>query len=226
MIIFARSGRGRFAATLLAAILSLAVACAPGAAVKPPAPADAPAATPAGGDQQQLMEALRESAPDDEEVVALVDGEPVTRGTVRKGALPIQAQQPGTSDGEARKIAFHRAAKNAVAVAEAKRRGLQMTPEEAQRAADYLRELWGKAPPEQRALLEGDLKDSGLTEEEYWQRFKDGYARSMLPMKLAQQRAEEAAKAKPLVQPAPFDDYLEELLSKARIEYEDPSLQP
>ncbi|MGE5617947.1 MAG: hypothetical protein ACM3US_01670 [Sphingomonadaceae bacterium] len=44
-------------------------------------------------------------------------------------------------------------------------------------------------------------------------------------MKLAQQRAEEAARARPLVQPPPFDDYLEELLKRARIEYRDQSLR-
>ncbi|MCL4370319.1 MAG: SurA N-terminal domain-containing protein [Chloroflexi bacterium] len=231
-------------AALLALALPLMVACtavsageAPhtpvaiinqGRLAEAPAPQAQGTLLPAAATQQEerLIAALNRPEPGDDEVVARVDGEPVTRGAVRQGTLLVQSEQPGTGEAEARQIAFHRAAKNAVAVAEAKRRGIHVTPEEAQRAADFQRELWSKAPPEQRALLDGDLKGSGMTEEQYWQRFEESYARSMLPTRLAQQRAEEAAKASPLVQPVPFGDYLEDLLGRARIEYKDPSLQP
>lgn len=123
-------------------------------------PAGTPPATRAAYDLGQLVSAFRETLPGDDEVVALVDGEPVTRGTVRKGALAVRANQPGVDEGEARRIAFHTAAKRAVAVAEAKRRGLKVTPEESQQAVDYQRQLWSKAPPEQRALLERDIAEA------------------------------------------------------------------
>jgi hypothetical protein len=103
--------------------------------------------------------------------------------------------------------------------AEAKRLGLEPSAEEIDASVRFLREQWLQAPPEQRAVLEEDIRQSGLTEEEYWERFKGQHARALLPMRLAQHRAEEAAKVRPLAQPPPFDEDLEELLGGARVEY-------
>ncbi len=192
----------------------------------PAVPAMDASAVPLNGlSEEELMRLATQQQPGDENTVARVNGEPITRGEIRRVTLGIRASQPELSDDDARKQAFHEAAKRAAARAEAMRLGLEPSPEEIETAVRCLREQWLQAPPEQKSLLEGDIRQSGLTEEQFWARFGEQHARAVLPMQLAKHRAEEAAKARPLVQPAPFDDYLEELLSRARIEYLDGSFR-
>jgi hypothetical protein len=218
-----------FSHILLSALISLvilvggvlwAVSCTPAV------PAMDAAAVPLNGlTQEELMRLATQQLPGDEEVVATVNGEPITRGEVRRVAFAMRSNQPDLSEAEARKRAFHEAAKRAAARAEALRLGLEPSAEEIDAAVRFLREQWLKAPPEQRAVLEEDIRQSGLSEEEYWERFREQHARAALPGKLAQWRAEQAAKARPLAQPSPFEDYLEELLGRARVEYLDGSFR-
>ncbi len=189
-------------------------------------PAMDAAAVPLNGlGDAELRRLATQQPPGDEDTVARVNGEPITRGEVRRVAFALRASEPGLGEEEARKRAFHEAAKQAVARAEARRLGLEPPPEEIEAAVRFLKGQWLQAPPEQRKLLEEDIRQSGLSEVEFWARFRAQHARAVLPRQLARYRAEEAAKARPLVQPAPFDDYLEELVSRARIEYLDGSFR-
>ncbi len=175
--------------------------------------------------RQELLVKMARWAPDDPEVVALVDGVPVLRVEIRIGMLGAKAENPQLTDEDARRQAFRKYAATAAARAEAKRRGIQATRQEAEEFTQKQRQLSSQDPNARQLRLE-DMKSRGLSEEEYWAQMVDAYAEVLTYSKLmAQVQNELPPSATPEERGDYWMKYQESLLAKAKIEYKDKSFQ-
>lgn len=162
----------------------------------------------------------------DSDVVATVDGIPLTRKEVRIAAEVVRQQQPGLTEVEARKSGFRMAAKGAAIKAEVKQRGIQVSQEEAQEATDYQRQLYERAPAEQKALVDEEIKVSGLNPDEFWTMKVESYGRGVAVAKLISQvQAELPSTASQQEMFRHWEEFVDKLVSAAKIDIKDPSIQ-
>lgn len=173
----------------------------------------------------QFMKKLFQPAPSDSDVVAVVEGKSITGKDVRQAMVVVQANQPGLSETDARRAAFRIVARDRLAQGEARRRGIQVSREEAQTFTDTQRAMANQLTGADRQLVTEDIRSSGLSEEDYWKRQVDVYAGALLVAKLRQQVIAEVPNASPEDQQKHYDAFLDKLLGKAQIEYRDPALR-
>lgn len=176
--------------------------------------------------KDQLNKQILTKVPGDSDVVALVDGVPLTRKEVRIGTEVARQQQPGLSDADARRVGFRMAAKGAAIKAEVMRRGIQVSAKEAQQATDYQRQLYQSAPADQKALVDEEIRQSGLSQDEFWKMKVDAYGRGVAVSKLiAQVQAELPSTASQQDKFDRWEKFVDDLVDKANIEIKDPSIQ-
>lgn len=208
-----RYSRKRLAAVLSVALAVIALAAFAGAGA---------AADPVG----QLYAQILKKTPGDAEIVAVVDGIPVSRMEVRVATETARSEKAGLSDQEARKAGLRAAAKGAAIKAEVKRRGIQVSQEEAQRATDQVRQMYQQAPAAQKAPIDADIRQSGLSPDEYWKSKVENYGRGVAVAKLIQQvQAELPPTATQQERFAHWERFAESLVDKAKVEIKDPSVQ-
>lgn len=158
--------------------------------------------------------------------MSLVDGVPLTRKEVRIATEVARQQQPGLSDAEARKVGFRIAAKGAAIKAEVKRRGIQVSHDEAQQATDSQRQLYQRAPANQKALVDEEIRQSGLSQDEFWKAKVQDYGQGVAVAKLiAQVQGELAPTTSQQEKFAHWEKFVASLADKAKIEVKDPSVQ-
>ncbi|MHB1160503.1 MAG: SurA N-terminal domain-containing protein [Chloroflexota bacterium] len=174
----------------------------------------------------QLNKQILAKVSGDSDIVAVVDGVPVTRKEVRIATEVARQQRPGLSEGEARKNGLHMAVKGAAIKAEVKRRGIQVTQDEAQQAADYQRQLYQRAPGDQKALVDEEIRLSGLSPDEFWKMKVQDYGQGVATAKLIGQVQGELQSTAPQQERFNhWEEFVETLVNRAKIEIKDPSIQ-
>lgn len=208
-----RDHRKRLAVALSVALAVIAVAVFAGAGA---------AADPVG----QLYAQILKKTPGDADVVAVVDGVPVSRMEFHVATETARSEKAGLSDQEARKAGLRAALKGAAIKAEVKRRGIQVSQEEAQRATDQVRQMYQQSPAAQKAPIDADIRQSGLTPDEYWKSKVENYGQGVAVAKLIQQvQAELPAAATQQERFAHWERFSETLVDRAKVEVKDPSIQ-
>jgi hypothetical protein len=163
--------------------------------------------------------------PGDDDVVAVVDGQPIVRGAMRIAVALIREEEPALSEADARRRAFHEYAIGAAAYAEAQRRGITVPRDEARRLVEEHRAQAHEAPAEHRAALEADRRRRGLSEQAYLDSQVEVRQRSMIVGTLYNQVVGELQGASQEQQLAHWHAFAERLLERASIQYKDPSLR-
>lgn len=164
--------------------------------------------------------------PGDAQLVATVDGVAISRRAIRQAAVMVEINQPEVLPAERNKVAFELVARLAVQDAEALRRGLTVSRQEAEEFTAMQRELSKRDTnrASQDALVE-QIKASGLTEDEFWRQQVDVYAKAIRISKLRQQVMAELPDASPEEQERHYETFVDNLLAKATIDYKDPALR-
>lgn len=175
---------------------------------------------------QDLFRQLLQRSAADEEVVATVNGSPIKRGAVRSLALLLKTNLPELKEDEARKSAVRRIAQDQLAYEEARRRGLVVSREEAERYANEQRAQIEKGPAYGRAMIADHMQALGLSEDQYWAMQVDNYAilmsRGRLHIEVEKELPPTATREE---REAHWQQYLDSLMARAKIEYKDPTLR-
>jgi hypothetical protein len=128
------------------------------------------------------------------EIIARVNGEPVYRSQLENFELLLRIQGTTPADQVTRE-AFGTLVEQVILQQEAERRGIHTSEGEARAFTEQQRQLWQQSPPSDpavRAVVSQTMQTAGLkSEDEYWDRMVDHYARLLNLAKLRQQIYEE-----------------------------------
>jgi hypothetical protein len=125
--------------------------------------------------------------PNAEQIVATINGRPITRGQVQLFIELLRAQDPTRAEDELKREAFAQVLEHVVALQAAEARGIAVSDAEAEEAAKETREALQKLPPNEYQQVLAVIKAQAKNEDEYWRNIIEGYRELIMISKLRKQ---------------------------------------